>query len=76
MNYELIVTSTEKKRFKEVLRAKMANRGVRINELSDMTGYSLQSIYNFMTAGSWNRFLAAVLAEKFEISEEEWRKKK
>lgn len=76
MNYELIVTNAEKKRFKEVLRAKMANRGMRISDLPGMSGYSLQSIYNFMTAGSWNRFLAALLAEKFKISEKEWREKK
>lgn len=76
MNYELIVTEAEKKRFKEVLRSKMAVQGIRSNDLPGMTGYSQQSIYNFMSAGSWNRFLAATLAEQFTISEEEWRERK
>lgn len=73
MSYELIVTNKQKKRFKQVLRAKMADKGIRISDLAKMTGYSPRSIYNFMSVNSWNRFMAAALAENLGISEEEWR---
>ena len=73
VKYELIVTKKQKKRFKQVLRAKMADKGIRTSDLAKMTGYSPHSIYNFMAVNSWNRFMAVALAEKLGISEEEWR---
>lgn len=72
-NYELTATEAEQRRFKEVLRAKLTNKGIRVNELPELICYSKQSIYNFLSVGSWNRFLAATLAEKFKISEKEWK---
>lgn len=74
--YEISVESAQKKRFKEVLRARMADRGVKIGDLPNMVNYEKQSVYNFMSANSWNRFLAAELAEKFNISEKEWKNEK
>ena len=71
--YEVSIGSAQKKRFKEVLRSRMADKGVRVADLPGMVNYSKQSIYNFFTADSWNRFLAAELAEKFKISESEWK---
>lgn len=71
--YELSVTSAQKKRFKEILRSRMADKGVKIGDLPEMVNYGKQSVYNFMSGTAWNRFLAAELAEKFNISEREWR---
>ena len=56
-----------------MLRSKMADKGIRTSDLAKMTGYSPRSIYNFMAVNSWNRFMAAALAEKLGITEEEWR---
>lgn len=71
--YEVSIESAQKKRFKEVLRSRMADAGVRVADLPNMVNYSRQSIYNFFTADSWNRFLAAELAERFNILDKEWR---
>ena len=71
--YELPVESVQRKRFKEILRSRMADQGIKTGDLPEITHYSKQSVYNFMAAGSWNRFLAATLAERFNITEREWR---
>lgn len=73
MRYERVATDRQKKRFKEVLRSRMADRGVKTSDLPALVNYSKQSVYNFMAAGSWNRFLAATLSERFDISEKEWK---
>ena len=71
--YEILIESAQKKRFKEVLRSRMADKGIKVGDLPNMVNYEKQSIYNFMSANSWNRFLAAELAEVFNISEREWK---
>ena len=71
--YEILIESAQKKRFKEVLRSRMADKGIKVGDLPNMVNYERQSIYNFMSANSWNRFLAAELAEVFTISEREWK---
>lgn len=71
--YEIPVESSQKKRFKEILRSRMADRGIKVSDLPGLVNYSKQSIYNFMSADSWNRFLAATLSEEFGISEREWK---
>ena len=71
--YEIAVTIAQKKRFKEILRSRMADRGVKVGDLPEMVHYSKQSVYNFMAGASWNRFLAAELADIFKIPEKEWK---
>lgn len=40
-------------------------------ELASFIGYSRQSVYNFLSTGNWNRFMAAELMEKLEIRMED-----
>ena len=66
--YEL--DGIDAKKFKRAVRVKMAQEDLTVSELADLIGYSRQSVYNFLS-GDWNRFMAAALAEKLNISKED-----
>lgn len=68
--YEL--DGIDAKKFKRAVRVKMAQEDLTVSELADLIGYSRQSVYNFLS-GDWNRFMAAALAEKLNISKEDIR---
>ena len=46
---------------------KMVEKDMSVSDLAELTHYSRQSIYNFLSKNNWNRFLAAEIAEKLEI---------
>ena len=49
------------------------NTGLYANksDIARLFGYSRQSVYNFLSTGNWNRFMAAELMEKLEIKMED-----
>lgn len=63
--YEL--TGERAEEFKRAVRIKLAEKDMSVLELAELVHYSKQSVYNFLSANNWNRFLAAALAEKLEI---------
>lgn len=67
--YEL--DGIDAKKFKRAVRVKMAQGDLTVSELADLIGYSRQSVYNFLSGDNWNRFMAAALAEKLNISKED-----
>ena len=54
-------------RFKKLVRMKMVEKDMSVSDLAELTHYSRQSVYNFLSKDNWNRFLAAEIAEKLEI---------
>lgn len=67
--YELTGISPQK--FKQAVKMKMIRRDMTVAELADFIGYSRQSVYNFLSEGNWNRFMAAELMEKLDIRMED-----
>lgn len=70
MMYELDGIDAQK--FRRAVRVRMAQEDMTVSELASLIGYSRQSVYNFLS-GDWNRFMAAALAEKLNISKEDIR---
>lgn len=67
--YEL--TGIPAQKFKRAVKMEMIRRNMTTAELADFIGYSRQSVYNFLSMGNWNRFMAAELMEKLEIRMED-----
>ena len=63
--YEL--TGVPAQKFKRAVKMEMVRRDMTTAELAEFIGYSRQSVYNFLSTGNWNRFMAAELMEKLEI---------
>lgn len=69
MIYEINADNAQK--FKRAVRVRMAQEDMTVSELASMIGYSRQSVYNFLSGDNWNRFMAAALEEKLNISKED-----
>lgn len=67
--YEL--TGIPAQKFKRAVKMEMIRRDMTTAELAEFIGYSRQSVYNFLSTGNWNRFMAAELMEKLEIRMED-----
>ena len=67
--YEL--TGVPAQQFKQAVKMEMIRRDMTVAELADFIGYSRQSVYNFLSLGNWNRFMAAELMEKLDIRMED-----
>lgn len=67
--YEL--TGIPAQKFKRAVKMEMIRRDMTTAELASFIGYSRQSVYNFLSTGNWNRFMAAELMEKLKIRMED-----
>lgn len=72
--YELRLVGRARVRFVAEARRRMAEKGLTMSDLAEMTGRPVNSIYCFFgNAGVQNRFLAAEIAEALGIKGKKWR---
>ena len=67
--YEL--TGVPAQKFKRAVKMEMVRGDMTTAAGASYIGYSRQSVYNFLSTGNWNRFMAAELMEKLEIRMED-----
>lgn len=71
MNYELNLTTEEKKVFIGMVKHRMQQRRWKVKDLADAIGYKPSSVYQFLSNPKVkNRFLTAEIADKLHI--EDW----
>ena len=65
----------DKERFKRICKQMMLRDGYTVSDMSRLTGYSVQTLYNFFSNGKdtketkrSSRYVAAALADVLEIS--------
>lgn len=74
MSYELRMTKAQKKRFIQIVKDRMKEKGISVRELAKLTKYAPSSVYQFLSDSDIkNRFLTAAIAEVLEIERKEWR---
>lgn len=64
--YEVVLTQLEFGIFVKKVRYRMLQKKISVRQLSEMTGYSMASIYGFLS-GKNSRFMVAAIAEALEM---------
>ena len=74
MAYELRMTEAQRKRFIQIVKDRMKEKGISVRELVMLLNYAPSSIYPFLGYPDVKyRFLAAAIADALEIERKEWR---
>ena len=67
--YSVNLEKEDRKRLKKIIRQMMIKNDFSVSDLSRMTGYSVQTIYNFLSNDDRKgKFVAAALCDVLNIS--------
>lgn len=64
--YQLVLSQSEYEKFKRKAKARMIEKDISMNELSEKTGYPMTTLYNFFSKQN-SRFVAYAIATELGI---------